>query len=170
MPLTPTDQDLLRGIATRSIREGLHGKPWAPPLDALPEPLRAKGAAFVTLELHGDLRGCIGSLKAHRALATDVAANAFAAAFKDPRFDPVTAAEAPELDIHLSVLAPPEPLPVDSEAHLLVLLKPRLDGLILELGEKRATFLPSVWDDLPKASEFVDHLKAKAGQIGRAHV
>jgi hypothetical protein len=138
--------------------------PWlGPDLAGLPPELRAPGASFVTLHRRGALRGCIGSLEPHRPLAEDVAGNARAAAFDDPRFSPVARDEVPELDLEISVLSPLSPLPAASEAELLAALRPRVDGLVLVDGRHRATFLPAVWQQLPEPRQFLAHLKHKAG-------
>jgi AmmeMemoRadiSam system protein B/AmmeMemoRadiSam system protein A len=155
----------LLAIARESIGHGLaHGRALTPPLESLPAALRTDGAAFVTLRSPGGaLRGCIGSLEARLPLAFDVAENAFRAAFRDPRFPPLQRRELPGLDVHLSVLSAPEPFPVSSEADLLAQLRPGRDGLVLDDGAHRATFLPDVWEQLPSARDFVRHLKRKAG-------
>lgn len=125
--------------------------------------LHAPGACFVTLEEMGELRGCIGSLIAHRPLYEDVWENAQAAAFDDPRFTPVKAAELELVSISISILTPPQPFPVQSEEDLLQQIRPGIDGLILSSGHHKATFLPAVWEDLPNPREFLRHLKVKAG-------
>lgn len=127
------------------------------------EALCRPGAAFVTLKRHGDLRGCIGSPMAWRPLIEDVADNAHGAAVRDPRFAPLTEPELEGLSLSVSVLTPPQPLPVDSEAELLARLRPGIDGLIIEDQGRRALFLPAVWESLPDASRFLGHLKLKAG-------
>jgi len=136
-------------------------------LIALPAPerpfLQRPGATFVTLRQCGDLRGCIGSLQARRPLGADVRANAVAAAFDDPRFAPLSAAEYREIDVEVSVLSAASPLPVASEYDLHTQLRAGVDGLILELGRRSSTFLPQVWDMLPSTRDFVDELKRKAG-------
>ncbi len=123
----------------------------------------APGASFVTLHLRGALRGCIGTLQAHRPLGLDVRLNAAAAAFRDPRFPPLADGELDALAIEVSLLSAPERLDVSSEAQLLGRLVPGADGLILECEEKRATFLPQVWSQLPDPREFLARLRAKAG-------
>lgn len=154
----------LRDLAHASIEYGLEAdRPIEVDLDEWPESLREKRASFVTLELNERLRGCIGALDATRPLVRDVAANAFAAAFHDPRFPPVTPLDVAGLDLHVSVLSPVERLGVRSEAELLERLRPGIDGLILEERGRRGTFLPAVWRSLPEAREFLDQLKAKAG-------
>ena len=159
-----TERAILLDIAARSIAHGLeHQRPLDLDPAEYPEPLRAIRATFVTLERHADLRGCIGVLDAFRPLIVDVAQNAFAAAFEDPRFPPLRAAEYPELTLKISVLTPAEPLVFGSEADLLDQIRPGVDGLILRDGGQRGTFLPSVWEQLPHPRDFLAHLKRKAG-------
>ena len=154
----------LLGIAARSIRHGIaHGKACAVDPERLPPVLGERRATFVTLESDRRLRGCIGSLEAVRPLAEDVAHNAHAAAFTDPRFPPVREDDLEALGIRISVLSPPAPMHVESEAHLVSRLRPGIDGLIIEDGRKRATFLPSVWKGIPQPDRFVRELAAKAG-------
>ena len=164
MPFAEPEQKRLLEVAKLSIRHGLrHRAAWEPDTQAEPTALREPCATFVTLHLRGQLRGCIGTLEAHRPLVEDVAANAYSAAFEDPRFSPVTAGEADQLDLHISILTPPEPMAVRSEEDLLEQLRPGRDGLILREGYHRATFLPAVWADLPDPRAFLSHLKRKAG-------
>jgi len=125
--------------------------------------LQHPGATFVTLRSAGSLRGCIGSLQARRPLGADVRANAVAAAFDDPRFAPLRVSEYGQIDVEVSLLSAAAPLPVASEYDLHSQLRAGIDGLILEFGSRRSTFLPQVWDMLPGAREFVDELKRKAG-------
>jgi uncharacterized protein len=162
---TPPDQRArLLALARASVEHGLaHDEPVAVCLDDWPAPLRRQRATFVTLRLRDRLRGCIGALEAARPVVEDVAHNAFAAAFRDPRFDPVTTFDYPDVQIHVSVLSPIEPLEARSEAELLGLIRPGVDGLILEEGGRRGTFLPAVWRSLPSAADFLAELKAKAG-------
>jgi len=129
-----------------------------------PDWLEAPAAAFVTLHTRsGDLRGCIGSLMARRSLIEDVRSNALAAAFEDPRFPRLTADELPGIVIEVSVLTAPEPLAYADAQELVHKLTPNIDGVILEQGWHRATFLPQVWDQLPMPEEFLNHLCYKAG-------
>jgi len=132
---------------------------------SLPHPswLDTPAATFVTLTESGRLRGCIGSLEARRPLAEDLAHNARAAAFQDPRFPPLVEEELDRIRVEVSILSRPEPLPYADEADALAQLHPGLDGVILEWGSHRATFLPQVWEQLPKPAEFMAHLKQKAG-------
>jgi AmmeMemoRadiSam system protein A len=128
-------------------------------LAALDEP----GATFVTLMQHGELRGCIGTLEAHRPLGRDVAENALAAAFRDPRFLPLEADDFAITRIEVSLLSAPTPLPVADEDDLLRKLVPGTDGIVLAWRGRRATFLPQVWDTVGDPREFVAALKRKAG-------
>jgi len=153
----------LLGLARAAIESRLHGSaagaeaPW----------LAQAGATFVTLVRDGQLRGCIGSLQAVRPLGVDVAENALGAAFRDPRFPPMTAAEWPQVKVEVSLLSTPRPLRFADEADLLAQIQPGEDGLILEClgdsGVKRATFLPQVWEDIPDKRLFLSQLMRKAG-------
>lgn len=155
---------LLRRIAHDSIIHGLDkGTPLPVEVERYPPPLRRPGASFVTLQRSGELRGCIGSLEAHRPLVEDIAHNAYAAAFSDPRFYPLTREELKGLEIHISILTPAETMSFSSEEDLLRQLRPGVDGLILEDRGRRGTFLPTVWESLPEPRDFLDHLKIKAG-------
>ena len=120
------------------------------------------GATFVTLLCAGELRGCIGSLRATRAVGVDVRENALAAAFRDPRFPPLSAGEFATLSIEVSLLSPPRSALFASEAELCARLVPFVDGVALRLGERHATFLPQVWETIPEPKAFLAALKAKA--------
>jgi uncharacterized protein len=158
------DKKQLLDLARASIQYGLeHGNPIAVTLGNYPAHLQEQRACFVTLQIDHQLRGCIGSLEAHRPLVEDVADNAYAAAFRDPRFAPVSEIEYPQLQYHISVLNPPEPMSFTSEQDLLNQIRPGIDGLVLSDRGYRGTFLPSVWESLPTAQEFLSHLKQKAG-------
>ncbi len=139
-----------------------HGQAPALP-DGFPPLLAAPGASFVTLKREARLRGCIGSAVAWRPLGEDVAGNALRAAFEDPRFEPLKVEELDGLRLSVSVLTPQEPMRFSGEADLLAQLRPRRDGLFIEDGERRALFLPSVWEQIPEPRAFLLHLKAKAG-------
>lgn len=132
-----------------------------------PEPdhptLREPGATFVTLTQHGELRGCIGSLEAWRPLEQDVRANAKAAAFRDPRFAPLRLGELAGTRVEVSLLTPAAPLSFTGEDDAVAQLRPQVDGVILECGRHRGTFLPQVWESLPEPRLFMAHLKQKAG-------
>lgn len=171
MPSTETvavldaqDRATLREIAVGSIRHGLEtGRALRVEPSEHSAALRAPGASFVTLHRQGDLRGCIGSLEAHRPLVTDVAENAYAAAFRDPRFAPLRAGEFADLELHISVLSAPVEMEFSDEADLLCQLRPGVDGLVLSAEGHRGTFLPSVWASLPLPEQFLAQLMRKAG-------
>ena len=163
-PLTTEEREYLLALARSTIAEAAGRKPAAEPRPPAPHRLHAPGAAFVTLHTRdGNLRGCIGSLMAHRPLIEDVRENAIAAAFRDPRFPPVKAAELANIVIEVSVLTAPEPLDFDGPEDLMRKLRPHIDGVIIEHGWNRATFLPQVWEQLPSPEEFLGHLCYKAG-------
>ena len=158
------DRRQLMDVATGAIRVGLRkGSRANVALETFPAALQAKGACFVTLDIAGRLRGCIGTLRAVRPLVADAAWNAYGSAFEDKRFEPLTEAEYENLRIGISVLGDPMPLRVASEDDLVSQLRPGVDGLILEDGKQRGTFLPQVWQQLAEPREFVARLKAKAG-------
>lgn len=125
--------------------------------------LQKKGACFITLMQQGQLRGCIGTLEAHRALLDDVIANAKAAAFKDTRFSPLTSEEFNATQIELSLLSPMQQMSFTSEQEALSQLQPGVDGVVFQYGYQRSTFLPQVWEQLPDAKNFMEHLIDKAG-------
>ena len=125
--------------------------------------LQQPGTCFVTLTQRGQLRGCIGSLQAHRSLLADLKANAVAAALHDPRFAPLSAAELEHTGIEVSLLSPTEPIAFSSEADALAQLRPGIDGVVFEFAGRRSTFLPQVWEQLPEPRQFMAHLKHKAG-------
>ena len=129
----------------------------------MPPWLQEPGASFVTLTQNGQLRGCIGSLSAYRSLGEDVRANAVAAALRDPRFPALTAVELERTRVEVSVLSPMQPLAFNSEAEAVAQLRPHIDGVVLEYGANRGTFLPQVWEQLPTPIEFMAQLKRKAG-------
>lgn len=144
------------GIDYGVDKEALRSKnPW----------LNEKGAAFVTLNKKGDgaLRGCIGSIIAHRTLYDDIIENAKSAAFHDPRFVALTPQEFNDITVEVSLLTDPKPLPYSSAADLKSKLRPGIDGVILRKGNYQATFLPQVWEQLPTFETFMAHLCQKAG-------
>ncbi len=162
---TAEEQTTLLNIAHRSIEHGLTNDAPAPVclVDHAPT-LQALRASFVTLKIAYDLRGCIGTLEAIRPLAEDVSHNAYAAAFRDPRFSPLRASELDKISISLSILSTPALLSFESEQDLIEQLRPGVDGLILEVSrQQRGTFLPAVWEALPNPTAFLSQLKLKAG-------
>jgi AmmeMemoRadiSam system protein A len=161
--LAPTHKRQLLQLAGDSIKKGLYGETFPIQATDYAEPLRVMRATFVTLHVEEKLRGCIGTLEARRTLVEDVVSNAYGAAFRDTRFPALTWPEYERLDIHISILSLPEPVQFSSEEDLLTQLRPQVDGLIIEEGVYRGTFLPSVWEQLPEPREFLRHLKYKAG-------
>lgn len=162
--LDNTDQQTLLQVAADSVRHGLEtGNALKVEVADYSAALQQPGASFVTLTIQRHLRGCIGMLQATRPLVEDVSHNAYSAAFEDSRFPPLNDAEYDQLEYHISILNPAEPIEFKSEADLLKQLRPGVDGLILEDRGRRATFLPSVWESLPSAADFLRHLKMKAG-------
>lgn len=159
MPESGDRGAVLVSIARESIGERLglasrlrRAEPW----------LAVQAASFVTLHLEGELRGCIGSIDPRRPLGEDVAFNALAAAFRDPRFEPLTQDEYPAIEIEVSVLSPRTPLAAATEAQAAVGLRPGVDGVYLEYQGHAATFLPQVWENLPDPVEFLAALRLKA--------
>jgi AmmeMemoRadiSam system protein B/AmmeMemoRadiSam system protein A len=150
----------LIAIARAAIEEKLFGKA-AVRLDA--PWLERPGATFVTLLKDGELRGCIGSLEATRPLAQDVAENALAAAFRDPRFPELSAAEWLQCQVEVSLLSTPTSVRFTDEADLMRQIRAGEDGLILEAEGRRATFLPQVWQGVPDKRAFLGQLLRKAG-------
>ena len=159
MSIEPLGAALL-ALARNAIEQRFGGKSRA--FEPCPE-LARPGATFVTLTQNGELRGCIGSLEAHRPLATDVVENAIAAAFRDPRFPPLASGELAHTRIEVSLLEMPKSITFANEADALACLRPGVDGLILSYGHRRVTFLPQVWESLPDRKQFVSQLKRKAG-------
>jgi AmmeMemoRadiSam system protein B/AmmeMemoRadiSam system protein A len=145
-----------RNAIARALDLPTAAEPGHPALDS-------PGATFVTLRLDGELRGCIGTLSAERALADDVRAHALAAAFRDPRFAPLEAEDFADLEIEVSLLEPARPLAARTEPEARRALRPGIDGVLLEWRGRSATFLPQVWQQLPLPSDFLVALKRKAG-------
>ncbi len=145
------------GISTDlSLEKMLEINPW----------LEDEGAVFVTITIDGNLRGCIGSLVAHRKLYEDIIYNARSAALNDPRFKSLDKEEFKLIKIEVSILSKPEPLIYDSIDILRARLRVGIDGVVLKLGLNQATFLPQVWEQLPTFELFFSHLCQKAGLSG----
>jgi AmmeMemoRadiSam system protein A len=162
--LSPEDVDALFALADLGVRAGFAGQP-APTIapDALHPTLREPWGAFVTIEVDGELNGCIGSIVAIEPLGAAVPQLAWKAAFADPRLPALTPADYPSAEIKVSVLTPLEPVPAGSEAELLANLAVGKDGVVIRSGAANATFLPAMWDKLPEPLTFLRHLEAKAG-------
>lgn len=162
--LTPQEKHDLLMLARDSIVHAVAGKRLPKLHEAqLTQALKENGAAFVTLTIGGDLRGCIGSLQAYRPLVEDVQQHAVDAALNDFRFLPMTEVEIPLVEIEISVLTQPVPLRYEHPEELPGLLNPGLDGVVLRDGPLSATFLPQVWDQLPVPEMFLSHLCQKMG-------
>jgi AmmeMemoRadiSam system protein A len=167
-PDVPSLPSIQRHVALRTAAQSIftratRGTTPTVKLSSYAPPLQTMGASFVTLTLEGRLRGCIGSLMAHKPLAEDIAANAIRAGFHDPRFKPITEDELRKAEIEIALLSRPAPMRFDSEADLVAQLRPGRDGLILRSGKRRGTFLPKVWEALETPEAFMNGLKVKAG-------
>lgn len=160
LPLDDPRGAKLLAIARDTIATALSQAQHPPEMD---DWLLQPGACFVTLTQQGKLRGCIGSLQAHRPLFDDIKANAIAAALQDTRFAPLTLAELANTDIEVSLLSTLQTISFNSEAQALAQLRPHIDGIVFECQGLRSTFLPQVWEQLPDAVNFMAHLKCKAG-------
>lgn len=163
-PYSAIEKQQLLSLARESIRHGLtYGTQLTVPMENYYYHLKEPKATFVTLKIDGLLRGCIGNIQPKETLLESVAQNAYKAAFSDPRFGQLKEDEFPHLQIEISILSDLEPITFSSESNLLEQIKPSRDGLLLTAGEHSATFLPSVWEQLPEPTTFMQHLKAKAG-------
>ena len=164
MTYSTTELAALLGVALASIKSGLQtGHALKPDVGNYPPALAETRASFVTLNHDNTLRGCIGSLEPCTSLVSSVADNAYAAAFRDPRFPVLTLPELAGLTIHISVLGILQAVACDSEADLLRQLQAGIDGWVIQERDFRGTFLPSVWETLPDPRLFLEHLKQKAG-------
>ncbi len=162
--LNKEDQALIFGVIHKSIEHGLESKKaYQPSIESVSEHLKKNYAVFITLKLNGQLRGCIGTTEAHTPLINAVAQYAYAAAFSDPRFKPLSTEEYKHVEISLSILTPAVSLPFDNEQHLINQLRPNIDGIIISKGNAKATFLPVVWESIKDAKQFISELKRKAG-------
>lgn len=165
-----TDEDrrtLLKLARSTLIRATKDGSLESAPA-SLPASMTEKKGSFVTLTIKGELRGCIGNIFPDMPLVQAVIHNARSAALEDSRFSPVTAEEVSTIEIEVSVLSIPQPLRFSTPEDLLHKLRPHKDGVVLNFGLRRSTFLPQVWDQLPDPSDFLDHLSAKAGMARNA--
>jgi AmmeMemoRadiSam system protein A len=165
--LDRSERSRLLELARDSIARGVY----RPAPEPLPERewssrLLAPTAAFVTLTLSGELRGCCGTTEPRCSLAAEVWRSAWLSAFADPRFPPLASEELASLQIAISMLTALEPIACTSEAELIESLVPGVDGLVLRCGVARATFLPAVWQSLQEPREFVRQLRRKAGLYG----
>jgi AmmeMemoRadiSam system protein A len=167
MMYTLDEQSILLDLARRTLERVTRGE--SPPsldLDKLPPALVEDRACFVTLRrrVDGALRGCTGTLIAHHPLAQEVVSMTVQTAFSDPRFRPVSEDEVDGLHLEISVLTPPQPLAFDGSEDLLTKLHPGTDGVTLKLDNRRATFLPQVWESYPDPRVFLSLLCEKMGR------
>ncbi len=146
-------------IIRKKVKDSITGEE----INSLSDVLKQKRGCFVTLNKHGELRGCIGYILPIQPLYQAVIDNAYNAAFSDPRFNPVAKDEIDDLHIEISVLTVPEKLDYKDKDDLLKKLMPDVDGVIIKLGFRSSTFLPQVWEQLPSKEEFLSHLCMKAG-------
>ncbi|MDR1256039.1 MAG: AmmeMemoRadiSam system protein B [Puniceicoccales bacterium] len=149
-------------ICRGSVESSLAGKENFKPGN-VPEVLNQLGASFVTLEIGDNLRGCIGSIRARQPLVADLVQNAHSAAFKDPRFPPLTPEEFKNVTVRVSLLSHPQRIAFENEQDLLDAIVPKMDGIIIKDGVFQAVYLPCVWEQLPSKGEFLASLKRKAG-------
>lgn len=161
--LTDVDKALLLSLARQSIAHHINNSGELEPSEPQNKALHAPAATFVSLHSDGELRGCIGTLAAAHPLYASVCQNARAAAFGDPRFEPLSEKELEEICIEISVLTEPKEMRFSSPAELLQKLVPGEHGIIIQLGSRSATFLPQVWHELPEKERFLSHLCMKAG-------
>ncbi len=161
--LSTQEKRLLLQVAHDSILHGLRYAGQLPlKLDQFPESLQQHRSSFVSLFINQRMRGCVGSLKANQPLAENVAENAYNAAFRDPRYAPLSPLEAQRVDIHVAVLGDLHPISFDSEKQLLEQLQSGT-GVVFNAGPRRSTFLPSVWQQFGTPREFLAQLKQAAG-------
>jgi AmmeMemoRadiSam system protein A len=158
------EQEELLQIAREAINMSVRGLPLPNlSLKNLPPNLQLEGASFVTLTKFDNLRGCIGTLEPYQPIALDVQEHAVAAALQDPRFPRVLPEEIPNINIEVSVLTPKQVLHYDDPQDLIQKIRPKIDGVVLQDGFLKATFLPQVWDQLEEPEAFLSHLCLKMG-------
>jgi len=162
--LSQDEQSILLHIAREALEHAVNGKSLPEfDLSLLPLSLQELGASFVTLTSKGRLRGCIGTLESYQPLVKDVQEHAVAAALQDPRFPIVQPAELSKIRIEVSALSPKAPLQYEDTQDLVNKLRPNVDGVVLQDGFRKATFLPQVWKQLPTPHGFLSHLCVKMG-------
>ncbi len=169
--LTEQEQKILLDIARSAIQSTIKGSQPVPmeevlekfDLKYIPPQLQKDGATFVTITKDEELRGCIGTLEAYQPLFEDVREHAIAAATQDYRFSPIGIEELSQIKIEISYLSEPEDFNYKDSQELLEKVRPNIDGVTFIDGQRRATFLPQVWDKLPNKEAFFDHLCLKMG-------
>lgn len=159
-------QTIAAAFRTSSILNGnATTAPTADPLLADPA-LQEKRGTFVTLKIDNQLRGCMGSLTGVESILQSISHNAATAAFHDPRFPGLSQAELNRVHIEVSILTEPRYLDFAGPEDLLDKLRADIDGVIIRRDGSSATFLPQVWQQLPKKELFLEHLCRKAGLPG----
>ena len=162
--LTEEQGNYLLSVARKTIEQALFGKEKPKKGEADLHPLfNEPRGTFITLTTGGNLRGCIGHIIPQETLIEGIRINAINAAFKDPRFRPIDKNEWKDIKIEISILTEPEPLSYSNTEGLFLKLRPGIDGVIIKKGYRQSTFLPQVWDQLPRKEEFLNHLCLKAG-------
>lgn len=165
--LTKNEQKILLGIAREALNKAANYEP-LPKIDLsnLPDSLKEDGASFVTLTINERLRGCIGALEAYQPLAKDVQEHAVAAGMQDFRFPNVQPGELTSINIEISILTPKSPVSYTDAQDLLTRIRPGIDGVVLQDGFRKATFLPQVWEKIPDPNQFLSQLCLKMGAPG----
>lgn len=162
--LTEEEGKYLLSVARQTIEERLTGQEGQGQPETFQSPKFSENrGTFVTLTENGALRGCIGHIIPQESMIEGIRENAINAAFKDPRFPPLSEAEWKRVQVEISILTDPTPLVYTDTVDLLNKLRPGVDGLIIKKGFNQATFLPQVWEQLPDRKEFLRHLCLKAG-------
>lgn len=165
--LSKPEHEILLKIAREALVNAVHMEPLPEiMLSKLPNVLQEDGASFVTLTINDRLRGCIGTLEAYQPLAKDVQEHAVAAGMQDFRFPNVQPEELPSINIEISVLTPKTPISYTVVEDLLSIIRPKIDGVVLQDGFRKATFLPQVWDKIPDPNQFLSQLCLKMGAPG----
>ena len=156
-------------VARKTIDDALNEREETGPSETgLPEIYKTPRGTFVTLTISGGLRGCIGHIIPRESLIEGIRVNAINAAFRDPRFRPLTQREWNDVRIEISILTEPQRLDYSGGDDLVNKLRPGIDGVIIKKGYRQSTFLPQVWEQLPRTEEFLEHLCLKAGLPGDA--
>jgi len=161
---TPEERKRLVELARKTVEAAVRGRE-LPEVELAQWPAKMAGprGCFVTLNKNGQLRGCIGHIVPQEPLVRAVSQNAVAAALKDTRFQPVAPAELDRIEIEISVLTIPRRLEFQSPEDLVAKLRPRVDGVVLQVGRRLATYLPQVWEKIPDKETFMSELAEKAG-------
>ena len=167
--LTEEESRYLLSVARKKIEQKLFdSRDQSQPDSDVSSKFSKRRGTFVTLTIDGGLRGCIGHIIAQESMIEGIRINALNAAFRDPRFRPLSRKEWPKVKIEISILTDPKALSYSDADDLLDKLRPDVDGVIIKKGFNQATFLPQVWEQLPNKAEFLTHLCSKAGLGGDA--